>query len=248
MPYNIVVLIKQMPDLELVKVNPSTGEPILEGVPFRFETLSKNAVEEAVRLKEKNGGKVTAILFGNDKGTQVMKEAYAMGADEGFVITGYQEGNVSLTAKVLATKIGQIPHDLVLLGNQSADSMSGLLGGKISAILGLPYLSNALKLEVSGQKVRVQSSGEGENVTMEADMPAVISVSQEINEPRFPPVMQIIQAGRKKVNIEGSQIKEESGVRVLSRVAPKSERKRIIFEDMDKGAQEIAKVIKEVAK
>ncbi|MEM1996141.1 MAG: electron transfer flavoprotein subunit beta/FixA family protein [Thermoplasmatales archaeon] len=248
MPYNIVVLIKQIPDLEGVKVNQSTGEPILEGVPYRFENLSKNAVEEAVRLKEKNGGKVTAVLFGNEKGTQVMKEAYAMGVDEGYVITGYQEGNYSLTSKVLASKISQIPHDIVILGNQSADSMSGLIGGKIAAILNIPYISNALKVELSGQKVRVMSSGEAENVEMEADLPAVVSVTQEINEPRFPPVMQIIQAGRKKINIEQSQIKEESGIKVISKIAPKSERKRIIFEDLDKGAQEIAKVIKEVAK
>ncbi|MEM0138686.1 MAG: electron transfer flavoprotein subunit beta/FixA family protein [Thermoplasmatales archaeon] len=248
MPYNIVVLIKQIPDLELVKVNQSTGEPILEGVPYRFENLSKNAVEEAVRLKEKNGGKVTAVLFGNEKGTQVMKEAYAMGVDEGYVITGYQEGNYSLTSKVLASKISQIPHDIVILGNQSADSMSGLIGGKISAILNIPYISNALKVELSGQKVRVMSSGEAENVEMEADLPAVVSVTQEINEPRFPPVMQIIQAGRKKINIEQSQVREESGIRVISRIAPKSERKRIIFEDLDKGAQEVAKVIREVAK
>ena len=70
-------------------------------------------------MKEKHGGKVTAILFRNDKGIQVMKEAYAMGVDEGFVITGYQEGNVALTARVLAAKISQIPHDIVLVGNQS---------------------------------------------------------------------------------------------------------------------------------
>ncbi|MEM0141603.1 MAG: electron transfer flavoprotein subunit beta/FixA family protein [Thermoplasmatales archaeon] len=248
MPYNIVVLIKQIPDLELVKVNQSTGEPILEGVPYRFENLSKNAVEEAVRIKEKNGGKVTAVLFGNDKGTQVMKEAYAMGVDEGYVITGYQDGNTSLTSKVLAAKISQLPHDLVILGNQSADSMSGLLGGKLAAILGIPYLSNALKVEASGQKVKVWSAGESENIEMEADLPAVISVTQEINEPRFPPVMQIIQAGRKKINMEQSQMKEETGVNVISRIAPKSERKKIIFEDLDKGAQEVAKVIKEVAK
>ena len=69
-------------------------------------------------MKEKHGGKFTAILFGNDKGIQVMKEAYAMGVDEGFVITGYQEGNVALTAVVLEAKISQIPHDIVLLGNQ----------------------------------------------------------------------------------------------------------------------------------
>jgi len=222
--------------------------PCLRGIPFRFETLSKNAVEEPVRLKEKHGGKVTAILFGNYKGIQVMKEAYAMGVDEGFVITGYQEGNVALTARVLAAKISQIPHDIVLLGNQSADSMSGLLGGKISAILGLPYVSNALKLEASGQKITVESAGEAENMKVEADLPAVVSVSQEINEPRFPPVMQIIQAGRKKMNVEQAQIRVESGIKVLSRLAPKSERKKVIFDDMDKGAQEIAKVIKEVTK
>ena len=70
-------------------------------------------------MKEKHGGKVTAILIGNDKGIQVMKEAYAMGMDEGFVITGYQEGNAALTAMVLAAKISQIPHDIVLLGNHS---------------------------------------------------------------------------------------------------------------------------------
>ncbi len=248
MSYNIIVLIKQMPDLELVKVNQSTGEPILEGIPYRFENLSKNAVEEAVRLKEKKGGKVTAILFGNDKGTQVMKEAYAMGVDEGYVITGYQEGNPLLTSKVLAAKISQIPFDIVILGNQSADSMSGILGGRISALLNLPYLSNAVGIEVVDRKVKIQSSGERENLELESDLPAVISVSQEINEPRFPPVMQIIQAGRKKINIEVNQVREEVHAKVLSKVAPKSERKKVIFEDIDKGAQEIAKVIREVAK
>ena len=87
MPYDIVVLIKQIPDLELIKVNQETGEPITDGVPFKFENLSKNSVEAAVRIKEKNGGKITAVLFGNEKGTQVMKEAYAMGVDEGVLIT-----------------------------------------------------------------------------------------------------------------------------------------------------------------
>jgi electron transfer flavoprotein beta subunit len=244
MPYNIIVLIKQIPDLELIKVNPSTGEPILDGVPYRFENLSKNAVETAVRIKEKNGGKITAILFGNDKATQVMKEAYAMGVDEGFIITGYQESNPIVTAKVLSEKIKQIPHDMVILGNQSADSMTGLLPGIISSLINEPLLSSAISLEVNNRTAKISSGTEREILEMEAQMPVVISVAQEINEPRFPPVMQIIAAGRKKINIEPSQIKSESMSKLISRKAPKSDRKRIVFEDVDKGAQEVAKVIK----
>ncbi|MGC8546517.1 MAG: electron transfer flavoprotein subunit beta/FixA family protein [Thermoplasmata archaeon] len=248
MPYNIIVLIKQIPDLELIKVNPSTGEPILDGVPYRFENLSKNAVETAVRIKEKNGGKITAILFGNDKATQVMKEAYAMGVDEGFIITGYQESNPIITARVLSEKIKQIPHDMVILGNQSADSMTGLLPGMVSSLINEPLLSSAVSLEVNNRTAKISSGTEREVLEMEAQMPVVISVAQEINEPRFPPVMQIIAAGRKKINIEPSQIKSESMTKLISRKAPKSDRKRIVFEDVDKGAQEVAKVIKEVAR
>ncbi|MGC8655882.1 MAG: electron transfer flavoprotein subunit beta/FixA family protein [Thermoplasmata archaeon] len=248
MPYNIIVLIKQIPDLELIKVNPSTGEPILDGVPYRFENLSKNAVETAVRIKEKNGGKITAILFGNDKATQVMKEAYAMGVDEGFIITGYQESNPIITARVLSEKIKQIPHDMVILGNQSADSMTGLLPGMVSSLINEPLLSSAVSLEVNNRTAKISSGTEREVLEMEAQMPVVISVAQEINEPRFPPVMQIIAAGRKKINIEPSQIKSESMTKLVSRKAPKSDRKRIVFEDVDKGAQEVAKVIKEVAR
>ena len=248
MPYNVIALIKQIPDLELIKVNSSTSEPILEGVPFRFENLSKNAVETAVRIKEKYGGKVTAILYGSDKGTPVMKEAYAMGVDEGFIITGYQESNPRLTAQVLAGKIKQIPHDVVILGNQSADSMTGLLPGMISAILNEPLLSNAISVELNANSAKISSGMEKEVLELEGSMPVVISVAQEINEPRFPPVMQIIAAGRKKINIEPSSIKGNDSTKLLSRKAPKSDRKRVVFEDIDKGAQEVAKVIKEVAR
>lgn len=248
MAYNIIVLIKQIPDLELIKINSSTGEPILDGVPFRFENLSKNAVEAAVRIKEKNGGKITAIIFGNEKATQVMKEAYAMGVDEGFILTGYQESNPRVTASALAQKIKLIPHDIVILGNQSADSMTGLLPGLISSMIGEPLLSSAISIELNDKIVKIISGTEREMIEMEATMPAVVSVAQEINEPRFPPVMQIIAAGRKKINIEPSQVQYEQMSKLVSRKAPKSDRKRIVFEDVDKGAQEVAKVIKEVAR
>ena len=248
MPYDIVVLIKQIPDLELIKVNQSTEEPITDGVPFKFENLSKNSVEAAVRIKEKNGGKITAVLFGNEKGTQVMKEAYAMGVDEGILITGYSENNPVLTAKVLAQKIKQLHYDLVILGNQSADSMSGMVAGLVATELNLPLLSNAVSVEVTDKIVKVSTATEKDVIKLEATMPAVISVTQETNEPRFPPVLQIIKAGKKSISTEQSTVKIENTSKIISKKAPKSERKRLIFEDVDKGAQEVAKVLKEAMK
>ena len=77
MGYNIIVLVKQMPDLEQVKPDPSTGEPQLRNVPLKVENLSENSIEAAVRLKEKYGGTVTAIIFGTDQSTAIMKKASA---------------------------------------------------------------------------------------------------------------------------------------------------------------------------
>lgn len=248
MTYNIIVLIKQIPDLELIKINPTTEEPILDGVPYKLEVLSKNAIEAAVKLKEKNGGKVTAVLFGNDKASKVMKEAYALGVDDGYILTEYEEGNTVHTARVLANKIKQLPHDLVVLGNQSADTMTGLLGGMISSLLDYPFLSNALSIELSDRTVKILSAGESQSTEMEGNMPLVISVTQETNEPRFPAVMQIIQAGKKKINIEAAGPSEGFHGKIISRKAPLSSRKKIIFEDADKGAEEVAKVIKEMIK
>ncbi len=245
MPYNVIVLIKQIPDIDQMKTNPGTGEPLLQNVPLRMENLSKNAVEAAVRIKEKNGGKVTVLCFGTDKSTSVMKEAYAMGADEGYLITGYPGNYPSVTAKALASKIKEIPHDLVILGNQSADSYTGLLPGSISAILGEPLLGNAVDIKLQEKQVSVVSALEDNNLEITAEMPAIVSVAQEINEPRLPPVLQIMAAGRKPINQSAASDLQVPEIRTLSNRAPKSDRKRIVFEDPAKGIEEVSKVIRE---
>ncbi len=244
MPYQIVVLIKQMPDLELIKPDPSTGEPNVKSVPLRFETLSKHATEAAVRLKEKYGGKVTGICLGTETAGQVMKEAFAMGVDEGIVITGYQGSNPRYTARILAEKIKSIPHDVVVLGNQSADSYTGMIPGMISSMLGVPLLGNALSIELSDGSAQVLRVMEDRNEKIQSKLPAVISVTQEINEPRLPPVMQILAAGRKPIKTEKAE-PGKSYTAIRSNKAPKSERKKQIFEDPVKGIPEVVKALKE---
>jgi electron transfer flavoprotein beta subunit len=248
MPYNITVLIKQIPDIDQMKTDPNSGEPLLDRVPMRMENLSKNAVEAAVRIKEKNGGKVTAVCFGTEKSTSVIKEAYAMGVDEGHLITGYPGNYPSLTASVISAKLKEIPHDMVILGNQSADTYTGLLAGTIAAITGEPLLGNAVEIKPQDRKVTVVSAMENDNMEISASTPVIISVAQEINQPRLPPVLQIMAAGRKPINQTAAGDLKRPEVTVVSNRAPKSDRKRLIFEDVEKGIEEVSKAIREVMK
>lgn len=245
---NVIVLIKQMLDLEQIRSDPGTGKPIKNGVPTKLETLSENSIEAAVTLKEKYGGKVTAILFGNEQSSASMKRAYAMGVDDGYIITGYKESNYLFTALVLAEKIKELPHDVIILGNQSADTFSGFLSGQLSAILGEPLLGNSVSIDIDGDIVKVKRNLENKSLIISAKKPAIVSVGQEINEPRLPPVMQIMAAGRKPIHTEVPKIQPSGSVQIVSEISPKSDRKKIIFEDVDKGVSEVGKILKEATR
>ncbi len=244
MGYNTIVLIKVIPDLEQIKPD-QQGNVSTKNLPLRIETLSENSIEAAVQLREKYGGKVTGIIFGTQESVPIMKKAYAMGVDEGSVITGYQGNNPKYTAEVLSEKIKKIPHDIIIMGNQSADSYTGLLPGLVAGTLGYPLIGNAISITPNDRKIRVKKFLENKNVDVEAPLPAVISVAQEINEPRLPPVMQIMAAGRKQIPVEAANIQNSSSIKVLSNTAPKSERRKMVFEKIDDGVIAIVKVLKE---
>ncbi len=245
LPYNIIVLIKQILDIDQMKTNSTTGEPITEGVPMRVENLSKNAIEAAVRIKDKFGGKITGIIFGGEQSSSAMKEAYAIGVDDGIVIKGYKGKNPSITAKVLSEKIKTLPYDMIILGNQSADTYTGLLPGKISSLLNVPLLGNAVSIDPEDKEVKVTRVLEDHNAVLKSPFPVIISVSQEINEPRLPAVLQIIRAGKREIKTETASIVESSSIVVLSDKAPKSERKKEVYEDMEKGIPALVRAIKE---
>ncbi len=244
MGYNTIVLIKVIPDLEQIKAD-QNGSINTKNIPLRIETLSENSIEAAVQLREKHGGKVTGIIFGAQESIPIMKKAYAMGVDDGFVITGYQGNNPHLTATVLSKKIKSMPHDIIVMGNQSADSYTGLLPGMLAAALGYTLIGNAVSIVPVERKIRVKKFLESKNVDVEAPLPAVVSVAQEINEPRLPPVMQIMAAGRKQILTESVTPSQDNSVKVISNTAPKSERRKNIFEKPEEGIPAIAKVLKE---
>ncbi|MBD6956004.1 MAG: electron transfer flavoprotein subunit beta/FixA family protein [Thermoplasmata archaeon] len=246
--YNIIVCFKQILDIDQMKIDEKTQEPITKNLPYRLEDLSKNAIEEAVRIKEKHGGKVIGITFGGEQATLAMKEALAMGVDEGIILKGYKENNPELTSEVLAKKISTLKYDIVIMGNASADSYTGLVPGKVARKLNIPILGNAIKLELQENVARITRSMEDVNYIVESKLPALITVEQEINEPRLPPLIQIMAAGRKPMKVEEIQVNVQSSKRVIYNKAPKSDRKRIIFEDIDKGVEEVTRFLRSEAK
>jgi electron transfer flavoprotein beta subunit len=242
---NIIVLVKQIIDIDQIRNDPKTGEPLLQNIPLRIENLSKNAIEAAVQLKEKNGGKVVCIIFGTDRSNAAMKEAYAMGADEGYIITGYSGNNPYRTAKVISGKIKALGNNsVIIMGNQSADSYTGILPGLISAMLDVPLLGNAVSIEAAGEVLKIRRVLDESDEIISSGAPCVISVTQEINQPRLPPVLQIMAAGRKPINIEQAESDGTPVPRVISNLAPKSERKREIYEDIDKGVDAASRAIR----
>ena len=246
--YNIAVLIKVIPDLEQIKAASGTGQIQIEKVPLRLDILSEHAIETAVQLKEKYGGKVTGFIFGNNESIPLMKKAYAMGVDEGLVITGYKENNPALTASVISEKLKSLQFDIIVLGNQSADTYTGLLPGMIASKINARLIGNVLSIEIEGKEVKARKSLEKKIEVVKAQMPVVISVTQETNQPRLPPVMQIMAAGRKTIQSEEYKGQTPSYTLTKSRVAPKSERKKQIFEKPEDGIQAVVRVIKEEAR
>ncbi len=245
MPYNIIVLIKVIPDLEQIKPNPTTGEIVTERTPLRLETLSENAIEAAVQLKEKYGGKVFGLIFGKPESAPMLKKAFAMGVDDGIVLTGYKGNNPVYTAEVLCGKIKGMQYDLIISGNQSADTYTGLLPGIISGKLGINLLGNALTIALEDRKIRVKSTLEKKIQNLSATLPAIVSVTQETNQPRLPPVMQIMAAGRKQIVTEAAQPQTMPGTVQISNRAPRSERKKQLYEKPEEGIAAVARAIKE---
>ena len=198
----LIVCLKQVPDLQQIRIKKDTREAVTEGVPFVIGDMDRNALEEAVKIKEKSGGNVTVLSIGSLKLRDTIKEALAAGADRAFIMVdpqydGLDSGSKAALLAGAIRKIGQF--DLVLLGEGSADNYSGQTGPRLAELLGLPLLSYVKQLDVGAGTVRAVRNLEQHLETVESGLPAVITVSSGINQPRIPSLMQILRASKKPV-------------------------------------------------
>jgi electron transfer flavoprotein beta subunit len=206
---NIIVTVKQVPDPDVPpshfkvdeaakKVVPPAGvAPIMNG-------YDGNALEAALRLKEKHGGKVTVVTLGGSEARDVLKRALAMGADSAVLIDdpALRDGDSSVTAQALAAAIRKIgEYDLILSGRQASDTDAGQVHLGIAELLDLPSVIPAIAIEANGDTLNVNRMGEDGYEVVEVKLPAVVIVSSEIGEPRYPPLRGIMAAGRAQIPV-----------------------------------------------
>ncbi len=248
---DIIVCLKPVPDLSQIRIKRETREPILEGAPLVFGQFEKNALEEAVRLKEKQGGKVTALALGPAKLKDAIIEALAIGADEAVILTdpALSGGGSASTAQLLAAAISKIgKFDLILMGEGSADNYSGQVTSRLAELLNLPQVTYVRELKVEGGRIRATRDLEDALEVVEVDLPVVVSVTSEINTPRLPPLTAILKASRKPTKVFGpAELGTRAGTpltQTVSNLAPEQERKQNLFEgDADKAVDELVKAL-----
>lgn len=204
---NIIICIKQVPDIE--KPMKITGKSIDENSDFALNTLDEHAVQEAVNIKEKTGGKIIALTLGPERAKQALLRCLARGADEAICLKANDDHNFDSTvvSVVLTEKIKTLPFDIILFGGKAADTNSGDCGVQVAKILGIPCVPDIIKLEIGqGKAVAVRQVDGGEE-TVECSLPAVFTCQKGINELGILPLPKIMQAKKKPLKVEDACVK-----------------------------------------
>ena len=200
---NIIVLVKQVPDTSEVKINRETNTLIRDGVPSIINPYDMYAIEEALRLREQHGGKVTAVTMGPPQAGDALKEAVSLGVDDVVLLSdrAFAGADTWATSYVLAKGIKKIgDFDLVIAGKQAIDGDTAQVGPETADMLGIPFVAYIRKIEqVDGRKmVAERLMDEGYDV-VETSLPALITVVKEINQPRLPSLKGKMKAKSLKV-------------------------------------------------
>jgi electron transfer flavoprotein beta subunit len=204
---NILICIKQVPDTEAqIKID-SGGQGIQTAdIKWVMNPYDEYGVEEALRIKEKAGGKVTVIGVGPQRVVESLRTALAMGADEAIHVDdpAADGGDALATARVLAAAVKDVPFDLIFCGQRAVDDDNAQVGAALSELLQIPLLSVITKVEISEDKakIKVQRPVEGATWVFETPLPALITTQKGLNEPRYASLPGIMKAKKKPMAIK----------------------------------------------
>ena len=200
-----VVTIKQVPDTSEVRIDPKTNTMIRGGVPSIVNPDDTHAIEAAVALKEQFGGKVTILSMGPPQAIAALKEAISLGADDAVLCSdrGFAAADTLATSYVLWAAIRKLneeqPVDVVLSGKQAIDGDTGQVPPGVATRLGWPQLTYVRKIreiDFAAKRVVVERVADGGVEVLESQLPAVITVGREINEPRYASLPAMLRAAR----------------------------------------------------
>lgn len=229
---NCAVCVKKIPDPEIPPVKFKLDEDSMriippEGIPPVINPYDAQAVEIALRLKDKFGGNLTAISIDADADTSIIKHTLAMGADEGIILSdkAFERLDSFSIAYILSQtikKIGDI--DLVLCGRQAADWDEGVTGPLIAENLGLPLVTLAEEIDITDGKLKVRRVALEDSQVICVPQPALVTVSNEVGPPRLPSGWGIISASRKQIPIWNAEDIEAD----LSQIEEKKTRRKLV--------------------
>ena len=198
----ILTTLKKVVDVELtIKVN--NGAIVEDGLQYVINAWDENAIEAAVQLKESKGAETTLVSIGGGDNTDLIRKGYAMGIEKGIHIDdpALIKADSFVYAKVLQKVYEKENYDLVITGKQAQDTDNGQTGIILAELLGLPCVSNAIAIEaLDDQRLKVSRLGDAGTEVVELNLPAVVTVSDSINEPRLPQMRGIMMAKKKPIS------------------------------------------------
>ena len=197
---NIVVLVKQVPDMNAVKIDRATGKPVLSG-QLVVSSFDEYAIEEAIRLKEAHGGEVTVVCAGpqSPRTRSPGRWRWAPTRESTCSPATRVRSTRSRWRSALAGALKGLPFDLILVGQNSDDSTTGHVGPQLAELLGLPSISSVTELSVTGNHLTASRDTEDGKQTVELDLPAVVLAMTGLNEPRYPSLKGIMAAKKKPI-------------------------------------------------
>jgi len=205
---NIIVCVKPVPDPEkynLLTIDPESKRLVREGIPMVVNPVDKNALEAALQIKEKQGGKVTVLsmapIFSQDK----IKECLAMGADEAYILSDRAFGGADTyaTSYTLAKGLEKldVAADLILAGNSSADGATSHVPSQLGERLNMPHISNVHLISVDDGVAKVRKKTEGGFIDYQVTLPAVLGIARGSNTPRLTSAIGVIRVKNKPITV-----------------------------------------------
>ncbi len=244
----ILVCISRVPDTATRVIVGQEGKTIdTQGVKYVMNPYDEFGLEEGLRLKEKNGGMVTAITVGPEASTDVLRTALAMGADKAVLIKSEGTHDSWFVGKNIAKYTKEINPDLILLGRQSVDYDSFQMPSLLGELLGMPSISVVSKLEITDGKVKAERDIEGGKEIVETTLPCLISCQKGINEPRYPKLPDIMKAKSKPIDMR-EPVMTEPMITVLDMSLPLKSRVGKILGDTEADVDELVRLLHEEAK
>jgi len=255
---DILVLLKQVPATESMIAVADDGVSIkTDSIKYVMNPYDELAVEEALRVRDAQGGSVTIVSVGPAKAVEAIRTGLAMGADKGVLVDpGDVKCDGLATAKLLAAAIKQLPCDLIFAGHRAVDDDNFQVATALAELLNIPNISMVIKQEISDGKIRCLCTVEGGTKEVEAPLPALIAAQRGLNDPRYASLPGIMKAKKKPVEtktvadlgLDAADLKPLVQVKAL-RVPPERSGGRVIEGDsLQAKVAELVRALHEEAK